>query len=107
MVAMVSETGAVIRRSSTECRRSATDVLAMPDLDHGDRSVVVIDRVEDPMFALASPVALTPGELLAARRTRVGGEPTDRVGDATAVLLPPDRLELFQGGTLEQDTVVR
>jgi hypothetical protein len=66
--------------------RSSVDVAAMTDLEDRDSEVLVLNLVQDAVPPLSNPKQIVAGELLAARRPRLTGQPLYPRRNASPVL---------------------
>jgi hypothetical protein len=76
----------------------------MSDADHANRSLAIIDGIDDPVVSLPHSVLFPAGELLRTRSPRVIGQSPDPVHDPFEVFLG-EGFEVFGGGRLDEDAI--
>jgi hypothetical protein len=76
----------------------------VPDLDHNDAGLDVVDGAQHTIRALPDTEILLPGELLAARRSQILGEVLDASDNANAVFARQD-FEFLCGRRLDEQPV--
>src|SRR5690606_16024008 len=96
---------AVVRGTRPASLDVSIDVLAMTDPDDVDDQLVVVDRIQDPVPALANPIAFVAGQLLRARGTRVVGQRLDAPDDPATVRLGGYPLEFLDSGLLDPQAI--
>lgn len=87
-------------------RASPVHLSAVPNLDDFNGPLPVVNRVDDAIGALANAVTLVlSGEFLAPARPRGLRETLDSRNDSGANRQGLHRLELFGGGSLDEDAI--
>lgn len=79
-------------------------ILPLPDVDHPDGELVVLDGIDDAVAALAQAVFFLAGQLLAAGRAGVFGERFDAAENPSQVFLGGDE-EILTNRPFEKDFI--
>ena len=76
-----------LRGSLHDYFASPVNVFSVPNLDHPDRKLLVLNGIDDSVPALPNAVSFPAGQFFVAQWPRVGGERLDLMENPSEVLL--------------------